>query len=164
MQGEESDEKWRGTPFYFAPLPTVWTPGTGYWEMSAEIPYWWCVTYPDLGSASYWSCCGGNLLQPIRALPRSQLWHVISIKFLSFFLRGHFVGKPAVALWIVGCFSGYSYRQKYKVSTCRLPMMSKISGKLRILEVEKNLMNGEKVYIVFVWKYNIIFTVAKDKL
>ena len=43
-------------------------------------------------------------------------------------------------------------------------MMSKKSGKLRILEVEKNLMNGEKVYIVFVWKYNIIFTVAKDKL
>ena len=73
------------TPFYFAPLPTIWTPGTGYWEMSTEIPYWWCVTYPDLGSASYWSWCKGNLLQPIRALPRSQLWCVISIKFLLFF-------------------------------------------------------------------------------
>ena len=94
------------TPFYFAPLPTIWTPGTGYWEMSAEIPYWWCVTYPDLGSASYWSCCEGNLLQPIRALPRSQLWRVISIKFLFFFSQKPFRRETSSSLVNCWLFSG----------------------------------------------------------
>jgi len=39
------------------------------WETSAEIPRWWRVT-----SVSDWSCCAGNLLQPIRNT--TQIWVV----------------------------------------------------------------------------------------
>ena len=55
--------------------------------------------WPDLGSAS-----DGlkNLFQP-EALPRSGYWWVISMEFLCLFLRRHFVGKPVVASWNVGC-------------------------------------------------------------
>ena len=39
--------------------------------------------YPDLGSASDWSYDKGNLFQPIKALPRSEKWHVISTDFCT---------------------------------------------------------------------------------
>ena len=49
--------------------PTICDATTGLtrndvWGTSAEIPYWWRVTRPKCG-ASDWSCCEGNLFQPI---------------------------------------------------------------------------------------------------
>ena len=60
--------------------------------------------YPDLGSASDWSCRVGNLIQPIRST--AQLWEgcVISMEFLRSFLRLHLAGKPVVASPNVDCF------------------------------------------------------------
>ena len=55
--------------------------------------------YPDLGSASDWSCRVGNLIQPIRSttpdlgIDASSLWY----QFLRSFLRRHLAGKPVVA-------------------------------------------------------------------
>ena len=46
--------------------------------------------YPELASASDWSCCKGNWLQPIRSC--------------NLFLRRHFAGKTVVASQNVGCF------------------------------------------------------------
>ena len=43
------------------------------WGTSTEIPLMTCY-YPDLGSASYWLCHGGNLLWPIRSA--IQVWVV----------------------------------------------------------------------------------------
>ena len=55
--------------------------------------------YPCLGFCVWLS---ENLLQPVRALPRSKKWRVISMEFLHSFLRCHFAGKP-VASRNVGC-------------------------------------------------------------
>ena len=54
--------------------------------------------YPDLGSASDWSCRVGNLFQPITRT--TQIWVVLvisSMEFLRSFLRCHFAGKQVVA-------------------------------------------------------------------
>ena len=37
-------------------------------------------------------------------VPRTGLWHIISLEFLRLFLRCHFLGKPVVASWNVSCF------------------------------------------------------------
>ena len=61
--------------------------------------------YPDLGSASDWSCRVGNLIQPIRS--STQIWVVTrdSMDFLCSFLRRHLAVKwPVVASSNVGCF------------------------------------------------------------
>ena len=53
--------------------------------------------YPDLGSASDWSCRVGNLIQPIKS----------SMEFLRSFLtenRRHLAGKRVVASPNLGCF------------------------------------------------------------
>ena len=58
-------------------MPPTASPWNDIWEMSVEIP---CKSvlmtrhYPDLGSASDWSCCLWNLLQPIRNA--TQIWVV----------------------------------------------------------------------------------------
>ena len=59
-------------------MPPTVSPQNDVWEMSVEIP---CKSvlmtrhYPDLGSASDWSCRLWNLLQPIRNT--TQIWVVI---------------------------------------------------------------------------------------
>ena len=58
---------------HLATLPLV-SPPNDFWETSAEIPYWWRVTNPDLGSASDWSCCVWNSIQQIRST--TQIWVV----------------------------------------------------------------------------------------
>ena len=62
--------------------------------------------YPDLGSASDWLCCVGDLIQPIRStnIPRSGQRYIVSMEFLCSFLRHHLAGKPVVALPNVSCF------------------------------------------------------------
>ena len=67
--------------------------------------------YPDLGSASDWSCREGNLLQPVRST--TQIWvGVISMESLRSFLRRFYAGKPLLASWKVGCFLKRNRRQK----------------------------------------------------
>ena len=67
--------------------------------------------YPDLGSASDWSCREGNLLQPVRNT--TQIWvGVISMESLRSFLRRFYAGKPLLASWKVGCFLKRNRRQK----------------------------------------------------
>ena len=60
--------------------------------------------YPDLGSASDWPCCMGNLIQPIRGT--SQIWVEThhQYEFLHSFPRHHLAGKPVVASPNVNCF------------------------------------------------------------
>ena len=60
--------------------------------------------YPDLGSASDWSCRSWNLPPPIRST--IQIWVVTrhQWEFLRSFLRRHFAGKPVLASRIVVCF------------------------------------------------------------
>ena len=60
--------------------------------------------YPDLSSASDWSCRVGNLLQPIRSTP--QIWVVTRHQYgiSGPFLRRHFARKPEVGSLNVGCF------------------------------------------------------------
>ena len=54
--------------------------------------------YPDLRSASDWSCRKRNFLQPIST---THIWvvNVISMELLQLLLRHHFAGKPVVALF-----------------------------------------------------------------
>ena len=67
--------------------------------------------YPDLGSDSDWSCCKGNLLQPIRST--TQIRVVINHQYESLhsFLTCHFTGTPTVASHI---FLGYQPRRNQK--------------------------------------------------
>ena len=49
--------------------------------------------YPDLGSASDWSCRVGNLLQP-KVLPKSGWWHVISMARTNFDIFNNYSSSP----------------------------------------------------------------------
>ena len=70
------------------------------WATHAEIPYWWCITDQIwVVLLMGWKIC----FNQSEALPRSGYWWVISMEFLCLFLRRHFVGKPVVASWNVGC-------------------------------------------------------------
>ena len=64
--------------------------------------------YPDLGSASDWSCHVGNLIQPMRSTTHIWVVSVISMEFLCSFFRRHLARKPVVASPNVGCFLGLS--------------------------------------------------------
>ena len=71
--------------------------------------------YPDLGSASDWSCHRGNLLQPIRST--SQIWVITRHQYgiSALFLGRHFTGKPVVASRNVGCFSSQATNKLFKL-------------------------------------------------
>ena len=72
------------------------TPGFATkWRLRNERGYSILMTrhYPDLGSASDWSCLVGNFIQPIRST--TQIWLVT---------RRHLAGKPVVSSPNVGCF------------------------------------------------------------
>ena len=72
------------------------------WEilMSKEFPYWWCVTTQMwvvlLIGCTTWEICFSQ-----------SVWNdhdcVISREFFRMFFRGHFTGKPVVALRNVRC-------------------------------------------------------------
>ena len=61
-------------PFYFAPLPTIWTPGTGYrthgFCVSATVPYH--LSYEGSGIGSWPICC--NEFMEILTRERSETW------------------------------------------------------------------------------------------
>ena len=66
--------------------------------------------YPDLESASDWSCCVENLPQPIRSTTSlSSERHQYEISALVS-VRRHFAGKPVVASRNVGCFLRLGWR------------------------------------------------------
>ena len=67
--------------------------------------------YPDLGSDSDWSCCKGNLLQPIRSTTQIQVVTNHQYESLHSFLRCYFTGTPTVASHI---FLGYLARRNQK--------------------------------------------------
>ena len=70
------------------------------WATHAEIPYWWCITDQIwVVLLMGWKIC----FNQSEALPRSGYWWVISMEFLCLFLRRHFMGKPVVVSWNVGC-------------------------------------------------------------
>ena len=74
-------------------------------ETSAEILYWWGVTTDqDLGGVSDWLKQISLMARPIRILPKSVKWRVISMESLRSFLRRLFSGKPFVASRKVGYF------------------------------------------------------------
>ena len=85
-------------------------------DATTGFPTKWCLRnkrrnsilmtrhYPVLGSASDWSCCMGNLIQPTRSTTQIWVVRVIGMEFLCLFLRRHFVGKPVVALPNAGYF------------------------------------------------------------
>ena len=60
--------------------------------------------YPDLGSASDWSCRVGNLFQPITST--TQIWVVTRHQsgISALFLRRYFAGRQVVASPNVGSF------------------------------------------------------------
>ena len=88
---------------HLAMLPLVSSPND-VWEMSAEIPYWWCVTTQIwvvvLTGRAAWEIW----FNQSEALPRSGSWRVISMEFLRSFLSRHLAGKPVVASPNVSCF------------------------------------------------------------
>ena len=67
--------------------------------------------YPDLGSDSDWSCCKGNLLQPIRSTTQIRVVIHHQYESLHSFLTCHFTGTPTVASYI---FLGYQPRRNQK--------------------------------------------------
>ena len=69
--------------------------------------------YPNLGSASDWSCRVGNLIQQI--ISTTQIWVVTRIEFLRSFFRRHLAGKPVVASPNVGCFLGLVKSMTYRL-------------------------------------------------
>ena len=83
--------------------PPLVFPRHGVWGTSAEIPYWWRVTTQIwVVLLIGWSKLPSRHDQS-EALPRSGYWRVISMEFLSSFLRRHFAGKPMVTTRNVGC-------------------------------------------------------------
>ena len=76
--------------------PLQISPPWKVWVTRAKIPYWWSVT----PSPQTWAVhMLGRSKFPLRhdqseTLPRSGLWHVISMEFLRSFFRRHFEGKP----------------------------------------------------------------------
>ena len=114
----------------FHPFYPNWPAETLYWFIQSQcvciawetdhtsghhhwFPLKWCLRnnhrnsilmtchYPDLSSASDWM---KQFFNQSEALPRSGWWCIVSVEFLLSFLRHHFVGKPMVESWIVGCF------------------------------------------------------------
>ena len=59
------------------------------WEMTAEIQYW-TSRYPDLGNASDWPHSTTD--------SETGKWNFISMKFLCWFLRLHFMRKALAAM------------------------------------------------------------------
>ena len=61
--------------------------------------------YPDLGSASDWSCPDGNS----GGILRSEESHVISLEFLRSFLKRNFSGKisAGASTCMSAVFAGY---------------------------------------------------------
>ena len=87
----------------FGNTTTVFPPND-LWETSAEIPLRWPVTtqiwvVPLIGWIKF-----PTRHDQSEALPRSELWRVISVEFLRSFLRRHLAGKPVLASPNVGCF------------------------------------------------------------
>ena len=82
-------------------MPPLFFPRNDVWETTAVIQYWWrnnhrnsipwlmTCHYPDMGSASDWSCRVRNFLRS-----------VISMEFRSSFIKHHFAGKIGGG----GCF------------------------------------------------------------
>ena len=114
----------------FHPFYPNWPAETLYWFIQSEcvciawetdhtswhhhwFPLKWCLRnnhrnsilmtchYPDLDSASD---SMKQFFNQSEALPGSGCWCIVSVEFLLSFLRHHFVGKPMVESWIVGCF------------------------------------------------------------
>ena len=103
--------------------PLFCTAKTGFftkWRLKNEhrIPYWWCVPIQiwvvlpiSWSKFPMWH-------DQSEALPRSGCWCVISMEFLLWFLRHHFMGKPVVALWSVGCFLRLLWREHSPENGC----------------------------------------------
>ena len=68
--------------------------------------------YPDLGSASNWSCLMGNFLQLIRST--TQIWEVMCHQCGIF----AFVSQMLVLWEISGDFSLKPSEQRYRFDTC----------------------------------------------
>ena len=67
------------------------------WGTSAKIPYWWRVTTQIWVVLLIGCAARGICFNQSEALPKSGLWHVISMEFLRSFLKSHFAGKLIVA-------------------------------------------------------------------
>ena len=63
--------------------------------------------YPDLGSASDWSCCEGNLLQPVRSTTQFSIATRPQYGIYALAPQRHYERKP---VW--GCFLRLSKIQK----------------------------------------------------
>ena len=78
--------------------------------------------YPDLNSVSQWLVVlwGKFVSTNQKNYPYLQgQWHVISMDFLSSFLRHHFAGKPVESSRNLGCF--------LKLHTCKLMNISQFA-------------------------------------
>ena len=86
---------------HFKTLPLVFA-RNDVWETSAEIPCWWRV----IGQiwVSDWTCCEGNLLQPIRNT--THIWVVTRHQYgiSAPVSKTSFTEKPVVASPNVSCF------------------------------------------------------------
>ena len=70
--------------------------------------------YPDLGGASYWSCCMGNLLQPVRST--TQIWVVTFHQYGTFalFSQTSFLGETSGGVTKFCLFYEAKYMLVYK--------------------------------------------------
>ena len=69
-------------------MPPLVSPQNDVWEMSTEIPYWWCVT--------------------------TQIWVVMRHQYgiSTIVSQASFCGETVVGFWNVGCFLRLSSNQK----------------------------------------------------
>ena len=77
--------------------------------------------YPDRGIIFDWSCCKGNLLQPIRRVVTCH-----QFKFLQSFHKCHFAGKLLVVSWNVSCFFRLALINKKAIAYFSIPVQSRL--------------------------------------
>ena len=101
---------------YWLLIPSNPEKKAAFGDATSEFPVKWCPSnecgnsilmmchYPDLGSASDWSCRKRNLLQPIQHYPDlGRSVSIITMDFLQSMPRHYFTGKPVVIVWNVTC-------------------------------------------------------------
>ena len=87
--------------------PPLVSPCNDFEERTSKFHILITCYYPDLGSASDWSCCEGNLLQPIRSTTQFLIVTRHQYGVYSLAPQRHYERKP---VW--GCFLRLSKIQK----------------------------------------------------
>ena len=67
-------------PFYLAPLPTIWTPGTGYYPVALCIIVFCCYSFARCWGHSVWQCLFLGRFFSVRLCSSTCIWGVVLVK------------------------------------------------------------------------------------